>query len=59
MINDVAAFMFGYQGMLISGTMQTISLFQRPDIEFSGAVLVNMCIVVQASRCATFVVQAK
>ena len=43
-------------GMLTSGIMQTISLSHKPGIEFSGAVLFNVCIVVvQASWCATFV----
>ncbi len=42
--------------MFTSGIMQTIRLFDKPDIDFSGAVLLNMCIVVvQASWCAIFV----
>ncbi len=46
--------------MFNSGIIQTISPFHKPDSEFSGAVLLNACIVVvQASWRATFVARLK
>jgi len=41
--------------MFTCGIIETINRFHKLDIEFSGALLLDMCTVVQATWCATVV----